>query len=66
MLKLHIEILKHPRRGFEVRVVDSNGCPIQVFRYPTIESARMGADARAVEFGNWYGNCCIDDKSGEK
>jgi hypothetical protein len=59
---MHIEILKHPLRGFEVRVVDPDGRTMQVFRYPTIESARMGAEARTAE----YGNCWIDDKTGER
>jgi hypothetical protein len=34
MLKLHLEILKHPLRGFEVRVVDSDGRTHKMFRYP--------------------------------
>jgi hypothetical protein len=62
MLKLHLEILMHPLRGFQVRVVDPDGRTFKVFSYPTIESARMGAEALTVK----YGNCRIDDTSGMK
>ena len=47
MLKVHIEIL-NSFRGFEVHVVDPDGRIIKMFRYRTIESARMGAEARAA------------------
>jgi hypothetical protein len=57
---MHIEILKHPIKGFQVRVVDAKGRLIRMFTYPTIESARRAAKAWTVA----YGNCPIDDKSG--
>jgi hypothetical protein len=57
---MHIEILKHPIKGFQVRVVDAKGQLVRMFTYPTIESARRAAKAWTVA----YGNCPIDDKSG--
>ena len=62
---MHIEIVKHPIKcpikGFDVRVFDDNGRLIRLFTYPTIESARRAAKAWTVA----YGNCRIDEKSGE-
>ena len=40
---MHIEILKHPIKGFQVRVVDAEGRVVRMFTYPTIESARRVA-----------------------
>ena len=57
---MHIEILKHPIKGFQVRVVDAEGKTLRKFTYPTIESARRAAAAWTVA----YNNCWIDDKSG--
>ena len=57
---MHIEILKHPIKGFQVRVVDAEGKTLRMFTYPTIESARRAAAAWTVA----YNNCWIDDKSG--
>ena len=59
---MHIEILGHPIKGFQVRVVDSEGRTIRMFTYPTIGSARRAAMAWTVA----YDNCWIDDKSGMK
>jgi hypothetical protein len=59
---MHIEILKDPIEGFEVRVIDTEGRTIRKFTYPTIESARKAARAWTVA----YGNCPIDDKSSLK
>ena len=59
---MHIEIVKHPIKGYEVRVVDANGRLIRMFTYPTIESARRAAKAWTAA----YGNCPIRDKSGVK
>ena len=57
---MHIDILKHPKGGFLVRVVDADGLTLRTFTYPTIESARRAARAWTVE----YGNCPIVGKSG--
>jgi hypothetical protein len=57
---MHIEILKHPIKGFQVRVVDAKGRLARMFTYPTIKSARRAATAWTVA----YGNCPKDDKSG--
>jgi len=59
---MHIEILKHPNKGFQVLVVDSEGRTIRTFTYPTIESARRAATAWTVA----YDNCRINDNSGMK
>ena len=59
---MHIEILKHPIKGFQVRVVDTKRRLVRMFTYPRIESARRAAKAWTVA----YGNCRIDDKSGVK
>jgi hypothetical protein len=58
---MHIEILKHPKKGFQVRVVDAEGQTIRMFTYPTIESARRAATAWTVA----YGDCRVDDKTRE-
>jgi hypothetical protein len=58
---MHIEILKHPSKGFEVRVVDAAGDDSNV-HLSTIESARKAArDWTAA-----YGNCPMNDKSWPK
>jgi hypothetical protein len=59
---MHIEILKDVVKGFQVRVVDADGRIVRTFTYPTIESARRAARAWTVA----YGNCPIEDKSGER
>jgi len=59
---MHIEILKHPTKGFQVRVVDAGGGTVRMFTYPTIESARRAAAAWTVA----YNNCWINDRSGMK
>jgi len=59
---MHIEILKHPIRGFQVRVVDAEGRTVRMFTYPTIESARRAARAWTVA----YGDCRVEDKTGVK
>jgi hypothetical protein len=56
---MHIEILKHPINGTQVRVVDAGGRTLRMFTYPTIECARRTAAAWAVA----YNNCRINDKS---
>ena len=57
---MDIEILEHTPKGYEVRVVATNGRTIRAFTYPTIESARKVAAAWTVA----YGNCPVVDKSG--
>jgi hypothetical protein len=47
---------------FQVRVVDADGRIVRTFTHPTIESARRAARAWTVA----YGNCPIEDKSGER
>ena len=59
---MHIEILKHPIKGFQVRVVDAEGKTLRKFTYPTIESARRAATAWTVG----YGDCQVNDKTGTK
>jgi hypothetical protein len=59
---MHIEILKHALKGFQVRVVDSKGRALQMFVCPTIESARRAASAWTVV----YNNCWVEDKTGVK
>jgi hypothetical protein len=59
---MHIEIVKHPIKGFQVRVIDTGGRTVRLFIYPTIESARRAAAAWTVA----YGNCPINDRSGVK
>jgi hypothetical protein len=46
-----IEILKHPSKAFEVRVIDGEGRTIQMSTYPTIVSARRAARAWTVRSG---------------
>jgi len=57
---MHIEILKHPIKGFQVRVVDSEGATVRMFTYRTIESARRAAAAWTVA----YGDCKIAQELG--
>jgi len=59
---MHIEILKHPIKDFQVRVVDAEGRTVRMFTYPTIESARRAATAWTVA----YGDCQVNDKTGTK
>jgi hypothetical protein len=40
--------------------IDPNRGTLQTFKYPTIESARIGAEAKARTIGN----CRIDDRTG--
>jgi hypothetical protein len=59
---MHIGILKHPIKDFQVRVVDAEGRTVRMFTYPTIESARRAATAWTVG----YGDCQVNDKTGTK
>jgi len=59
---MHIEILKHPIKGFQVRVVDAEGRTVRMFTYQAIESARRAATAWTVA----YGDCRVKDKTGMK
>jgi hypothetical protein len=57
-MQKHIEIM-NALRGFEVRIIGPHGT-LQTFSYPTVESARMCAEAKARTIGN----CRIDDRTG--
>jgi hypothetical protein len=58
---MHIEILKHPIKGFQVRIVYAEGRTYGCSP-ATIESARRAARAWIVAFGDF----AIEDKSGMK
>jgi len=49
---MHIAILKHPIKGFQVCVVDAKGWLIHMFTLPSTESARRAAKAWSVAYGN--------------
>jgi hypothetical protein len=59
---MHIEILKHASRGFQIRVVDAEGRTVAMLAYPTIDMARGAARSWTVA----YGDCPVVDRSGVK
>jgi hypothetical protein len=59
---MHIEILRHPTKGFQIRLIDADGETIAMFIYPTIESARGAARSWTIACDN----CPIVDKAGVK
>jgi hypothetical protein len=48
---LHIEILKHASKGFQIRVIDADGRTVAMLTYPTIKLARGVARALTVAYG---------------
>ena len=59
-MAMHIEIIKHASKGFQIRIVDPEGKMRLMLTYPNIQSARRAAQAWTVA----YGDCRIEDKSG--
>jgi hypothetical protein len=47
MLQVRLEIVQHPLRALEVRVVGPNGWVIKTLKCPDIENARVCAEAQA-------------------